>query len=139
MRAKRGKGVERFGVSIDPELLRQFDKLIEEKGYSSRSEAIRDLIRETIALRRLDLGAEEAVATITIIYDPDVRGLTSKLLHIQHSFPGQVRSTTHVHLEKHLCLEVIVASGNSKEVISLGDKLRALKGVKHGGVVITSV
>lgn len=129
--------MDRFGVSMPPDLLAEFDDMVEDRGYPTRSQAIRDLVREALIKRDLDKARGEAVATITIAYDPQTGRATDRILRIQHEYEPLVRSTTHLHLRERLCLEVIVAQGRVSTIREFSDKLRALRGVEHGGVVLT--
>ncbi len=129
--------MERFGVSMPPELLARFDDAIEDRGYPTRSQAIRDLVRDALIQRDLDKARGDAVATITIAYDPEAGRVTDHILRLQHEHEGLVRSTTHLHLRERLCLEVIVAQGKTRRIKEFSDRLRALRGVEHGGVVLT--
>lgn len=130
-------GVERVGVSFEPELLIKFDKLIKAKGYKNRSEAIRDLIRRSILDDDIKKEKGKVIGTLTIIYDHDVGDVTNKLLHLQHHHHGEILSTTHIHVDEHKCLEVLVVRGAAKNVRKLADNISALKGVEHGELVIT--
>jgi CopG family nickel-responsive transcriptional regulator len=129
--------IERIGVSLEADLLRQFDRLIEEKGYTSRSEAIRDLIRDALVQRRWTEsdGAEERVAVATLVYDHDSSSLAQKLAHIQHENHRAVVSALHVHMDEHNCLEVLVLRGRARDVVRMGEGLVSTKGVKYGKVV----
>lgn len=129
--------VERVGVSFEPELLEKFDKLIKTKGYTNRSEAIRDLVRKSIIEAEIETDDGDVVGTLTIIYDHDVGDVTDQLQHYQHFHLSDIVATTHVHMEKHTCLEVLVLQGKAKNVGKLADHIRAIKGVKHGDLVIT--
>jgi len=129
--------VERVGVSFEPELLEKFDKLIKTKGYTNRSEAIRDLVRKSIIEAEIEADDGDVVGTLTIIYDHDVGDVTDQLQHYQHFHLSDIVATTHVHMEKHTCLEVLVLQGKAKNVGKLADHIRAIKGVKHGDLVIT--
>ncbi|EKF85622.1 nickel-responsive transcriptional regulator NikR [Methanobacterium formicicum] len=129
--------VERVGVSFEPELLEKFDKLLKVKGYTNRSEAIRDLVRKSIIEAHIESEDEDIVGTLTIIYDHDVGDVTNELQHFQHFHLGEIIATTHVHVEKHACLEVLVVKGKSKSIQKLTDHIKAIKGVKHGELVIT--
>ncbi len=127
----------RTGVSLERELLEGFDKVIGRKGYRNRSEAIRDLIRE----RLVDEQADEnrmVVATLTMVYDHHRPQLSEKLIDAQHRAGGRVLAATHVHLDHHNCLEVIIMKGRSGEVRRLGDQILSFRGVKHGRLVITT-
>ncbi len=129
--------LERFGVSIPDDLLNKFDKIISNKGYSNRSEAIRDLIRDNIVEQSIAEDGEVA-GTITLVYDHHQRDLADKLMDIQHDFYKNIISTTHIHMDHHNCLEVLVVKGKSKKVNEIGNKLMSTKGVKHGKLVMTS-
>jgi CopG family nickel-responsive transcriptional regulator len=125
-------GVTRFGVSLDEALLAQFDRVIARKGYTNRSEAIRDLIRESLVREQWELGADEVVGTLTLVYNHDVRDLSDKLTDLQHAHYKAIVSTLHVHLDAHHCLEVLVLRGKAKELKSIADRLIGTRGVKHG-------
>lgn len=124
--------VTRFGVSLDEKLLRQFDRLIVRKGYANRSEAIRDLIREALVREQWELGTEEAVGTITLVYDHHTRDLADKLTDLQHAHYETIVSTLHVHLDAHHCLEVLVLRGTARILKEIADRLIGTRGVKHG-------
>ncbi|HHF56028.1 MAG TPA: nickel-responsive transcriptional regulator NikR [Thermoplasmatales archaeon] len=130
--------VERVGVSFEPELLKKFDEFIREKGYTNRSEAIRDLVREALIKREIE-GNGDVIGTLTIVYNHDEGDVTNKLLHIQHHHNEEILSTTHIHIDEHMCLEVLIVKGRADRVRKLADNIRALKGVKHGGLIITKV
>lgn len=127
----------RFGVSHEHQLLRAFDRLIRRKLYPNRSEAIRDLIRETLVEQEWGEN-KETVGTITIVYDHHIRDLTSKLIDLQHEHHGLVLSVMHVHLDEHHCIEVLVVRGKSSEVRSVADRLIGTKGVKHGKLTMAT-
>lgn len=127
----------RFGISIDQNLLEQFDRLSEQKGYGNRSEAIRDLIRAALVEERERQDDVEAVGTITLVYDHHTRDLSDKLTEHQHSHHDAIVSALHVHLDQHHCLEVVVVRGKASKVRRLADELIGTKGVKHGKLVTT--
>jgi len=127
----------RFGVSIDEQLLGRFDQLIEEKGYVTRSEAIRDLIRAALVELKWEGGEEETVGTVTLVYNHHVRDLSDKLTEQQHAHHDQIISALHVHLDAHNCLEVLVLRGKAREVKKIADELIGVKGVKHGKLVMS--
>lgn len=129
--------VIRFGVSVEPDLLRKFDMLIQKEGYSSRSEAIRDMIRKEILANRIKNKLEEVVGTITIVYDHENTNLTTRLLDIQHTLHKNIVSSMHVHLDEHNCLETIIVQGKMKDVKRISDCIRSIKGVKHGELTVT--
>jgi CopG family nickel-responsive transcriptional regulator len=128
--------LERIGISLEEDLLAQFDRLIAEKGYVNRSEAVRDLIRDSLVQREwASRGREEKVAVVTLVYDHDSASLAQKLAHIQHENHRAVVSALHVHLDPHNCLEVLVLRGRGRDVSAMGDGLVSTKGVKYGKVV----
>ena len=129
--------IERIGVSLEAELLAQFDRLIDQKGYVNRSEAIRDLIRDALVQRQWSesQGSEERVAVVTLVYDHDSSSLAQKLAHIQHENHKAVISALHVHMDEHNCLEVLVLRGRARDVVRMGEGLVSTKGVKYGRVV----
>jgi CopG family nickel-responsive transcriptional regulator len=129
--------IERIGVSLEAELLGQFDRLIAEKGYVNRSEAIRDLIRDALVQREWSQskGREERVAVAVLVYDHDSSSLAQKLAHIQHENHRAVVSALHVHMDEHNCLEVLVLRGGARDILTMGEGLVSTKGVKYGRLV----
>lgn len=125
--------LERFSVSLEDQLLKQFDRFISDHQYVNRSEAVRDLIRK--ALVKEDWEADrEVVGVISLVYDHHQRQLQDKLTEIQHAFHHDVVSTTHIHLNHDDCLEVIIVRGKASRVRKLADQLIALRGVKDGAL-----
>lgn len=129
--------LSRTGVAIDQDLLDSFDRLIEKRGYKNRSEALRDLIRDSLIADAVDNNKEMA-ATLTIVYDHHVPILSEKLIEMQHHAGGQVLTSTHVHLDDHCCLEVILMKGNARDLQQVADSILSLRGVKNGKLVLTS-
>ena len=127
----------RFGVSISDELLKKFDQLIARKGHANRSEAIRDLIRDSLVRQEWDENAE-IVGTIALVYEHHARELASYLTEFQHEDRSSVLSTLHIHLDEDNCLEVIVVRGRSSRIKKLSDRLIGLKGVKHGNLIMST-
>jgi CopG family nickel-responsive transcriptional regulator len=127
----------RFGVSIEPDLLKKFDKMIKKEGYPNRSEAIRDLVRKNLIIEKNKDPDTKAIGTLTMIYDHHFGNLTNKLLDLQHDHHNEILSTTHIHVDHHKCLEVLVLKGKTGNIQKLADNIKALKGIKHGELVIT--
>ena len=130
--------VTRFGVSMENDLLARFDRLIRAKGYGSRSEAIRDLIRDRLVREEWARGVQETVGIITMVYDHHVRELSDRLTHMQHDHHKRIVSALHVHLDAHNCLEVLVVRGRPGEIQHLADRLIGTRGVKHGRLTPTT-
>lgn len=128
----------RFGISLEDSLLERFDSLIDKKGYPSRSEAIRDLIRDALVMEDWKADTSEAVGTITIVYNHEKRELADLLTDLQHEHYNSIISAMHIHLDEHNCLEVIVVKGKTKDIKSIADRLIATKGVKHGKLLLTT-
>lgn len=122
--------LERIGVSLDKDLLEEFDKLITKNGYSNRSEAIRDLIRERLSKEKLSNPQAEAVAGVFLVYDHHEASLSQKLIDLQHTHLLHVIASTHVHLDHHNCLEVVMLRGVVGEIEKLANSITCLKGVK---------
>jgi len=129
--------ITRFGVSIEPELLKKFDKIIKKEGYTNRSEAVRDLIRKNLIIEHSKNPNIETIGTLTMIYDHHTGNLTNKLLEIQHDHHNEILTTTHIHIDHHNCLEVLVLKGKTGNIQKLADNIKALKGIKHGELVTT--
>jgi CopG family transcriptional regulator, nickel-responsive regulator len=127
----------RTGLSLERELLTRFDTIITRKGYQNRSEAIRDLIREHLVREEADEN-KIVVGTLTLVYDHHRAGLSEKLIEIQHRAAGRVLAVTHVHLDHHNCLEVVIMKGRFGDLQRLGDQILSTRGVKHGRLVVTS-
>lgn len=127
----------RFGVSLEKELLDKFDKRLREKSYSSRSEGIRDLIREEL-VRKEWLEGKEVTGSINLVYDHHKRQLLNYLMDIQHGFHDNILSTQHIHLDHNNCLEIIVVKGGPKDIEALYGKLKSAKGVKHASFAMST-
>ena len=128
----------RFGISLDEKLLDSFDQLIEQKSYMNRSEAIRDLIRASLVEERLGSEDQEAVGTVTLVYNHHVRDLSDKLTEQQHTYHDRIISALHVHLDAHNCLEVLIIRGTVRDIKQIANELIGVKGVKHGKLVMTT-
>lgn len=127
--------LERIGVAIEEELLASFDGLMKERGYTNRSEAFRDLIRNQLIEEKTATTDASVVGSVTLIYDHHASGLPDKLMELQHEFHELVVSTTHAHLDHDSCLEVIILRGPANEVDQFAARLIGLKGVVHGKLV----
>ncbi len=130
--------LERVGISLDKDLLSQFDKLIKKQGYQSRSEAIRDLVRRQLSAEELSDPETEAVAAVFLVYDHHATSVPQKLIEIQHSHILHAISSLHVHLSEHDCLEIIVLRGRVEEINRVGENIVSTKGVKLGKVNIVA-
>ena len=128
----------RFSASLAPALLRDFDQMTREKGYSNRSLAIADMIRDQLVEHRQKSGNEEIAGTITLVYDHHKQHVQATLTDIQHDHHDVIISTLHVHLDHHNCLEVLVVRGSAGVVRKIADELIAAKGVKHGKLTVTT-
>ncbi|MBU3933949.1 MAG: nickel-responsive transcriptional regulator NikR [Candidatus Omnitrophica bacterium] len=127
----------RFGVSLEKGLLDRFDRLIKERNYTNRSEALRDLIRQELVKKQWQRGGEIAGA-IAFIYNHHQRELLNKITDVQHNFQKVIISTQHIHLDHNNCLEIIALRGNPKVAQKLTDSLKSIKGVKHATLSMSS-
>jgi CopG family nickel-responsive transcriptional regulator len=127
----------RFGVSLEQSLLAKFDALVAERGFASRSEAFRDLIRGSL-IEKDWKGGEEVAGAVTLVYDHHRKDLLGRITDIQHDYHHLIISTQHIHLDHDHCLEIIAVRGRAGDVGKLADSLRSIKGVKHGTVSMST-
>ena len=130
--------IVRFGVSMEKNLLASFDELNSRKGYTNRSEALRDVVRDHLVEEEWRTEKKEMIGTITIVYNHHSRGLSDTLTDLQHQFLNLIISTMHVHLDEDNCLEVLVVKGMVDKIKSVADKLISTRGVKHGKLTMTT-
>jgi CopG family nickel-responsive transcriptional regulator len=134
--------LERIGVSLDKQLLEEFDALIARQGYQNRSEAIRDLVRRRISRQQLENPDAKAIGAIFLVYDHHATKLIESLISLQHAHPPaeslQIISSLHVHLDEHDCLEIIVLRGCVGEINKMAERILSMKGVKLGRVNVVA-
>src|SRR6516165_4969980 len=128
----------RISISLEDALLQAFDRHLTSKGYATRSEAIRDLIRDRLIREEAEQAQGEQVAVVTLVYDHHARELAARLIDKQHHHHDLVVSSLHVHLGERHCLEVSVLRGPSAKVRHLGEELLSVRGVLHGEIAFTS-
>lgn len=126
-----------FGISLGEDLLVKFDRLIKQRKYTNRSEALRDLIRGEL-IKKEWTENKEVTGAITRVYDHHTRELVAKVLDVQHDDHTCILSSQHIHLDHHNCFEIIVTRGKSKEIEKLYQKLKAMKNVKHAGFMMAT-
>ncbi|MEN2983653.1 MAG: nickel-responsive transcriptional regulator NikR [Dictyoglomaceae bacterium] len=131
--------IKRFGVSVEEELLKKFDEVIERQGYNNRSEAIRDLIRDYLVKEKWRMKKEKIIGNISVIYEHDVYDLSNKLIDIQHNYHDVIISTLHVHFDEKNCLEVILVKGRVQRIKKLYNEISSLKWVKHTDISLTDI
>ena len=124
--------VVRTGISFEPKLLKLFDKFIKEKGYTNRSEAINDIIREKLFHKH----HEQIVGTIKLIYDQRVGHYSKNVSNLQHDYHCQITSSMHTYLDHHTCLELIVVKGRIDRIRKLLEKIKHTKGVKEAELIL---
>lgn len=129
--------VKRFGVSLEENLLNQLDELVDNHQFPNRSQAIRFLIKKNLVEQNWEENKLVAGA-IVLVYDHHKKELQNKSTDVQHDFHSLILSVQHVHLDHDNCLETIAVKGKAKELQNLADKLIALKGIKHGELVMTT-
>jgi CopG family transcriptional regulator, nickel-responsive regulator len=122
----------RIGVSLPDNLLGRFDEIITKRGYSSRSEGIRDAIRNYILnYEWMSEVHGDRIGIISLLYDHDQRGLVNNIIDIQHDNSNLTQSSVHVHIDEHNCLEILTLRGDAKDIKAFAEKMMSLKGVKH--------
>jgi len=131
-------GVTRIGVSLEPELLEEFDKAITKKGYVSRSEAIRDLVRDSLAENEWKNDDEWMVGTIVMVYDHTVTSVGEKLTDIQHEHHGLVKTSVHVHLDEDKCMEILICEEKLGELKEFANEITSIKGVLRGRLTMVA-
>ena len=129
----------RFSVAMPEDLLMRFDGFVARRGLAkNRSEVVRDLVREALIAEEAELPGTEVMGTLTIVFNHHSHDVQEKLHHIQHAHYTEVVSTTHVHLDEDNCLEVIILRGETTDVRDISDQILGTKGVRNGGLVITT-
>ena len=129
----------RFSVAMPEDLLMRFDGFVARRGLAKkRSEVVRDLVREALIAEEAELPGTEVMGTLTIVFNHHSHDVQEKLHHIQHAHYTEVVSTTHVHLDEDNCLEVIILRGEATDVRDIADVILGTKGVKNGGLVVTT-
>lgn len=129
--------ITRFSVSLESELLEKFDRKIETQGYPTRSEAIKSLIRNSLIEQQWDKGGKVA-GTVTLVYDHHKTNLVPDLLRVQHDYGEVILASQHLHLDHDNCLEVIVVKGVVENIEKLTSDLKAIKGIKHCQLTMTT-
>jgi len=129
--------LKRFSISLEDNLLEIFDEHIKARSYSNRSEAIRDLIRKAFVKDEWEAD-KQVMGVISLVYDHHQHKLQEKVTEVQHDYHHHIVSTTHVHMDHHNCLEVIIVKGKAREVQELADRLIALRGVRDGNLAMSS-
>ncbi len=128
----------RFGVSIDQDLLSDFDRLIAERRYANRSEAIRDMIREVLIQKKIEADGEtESLGSLTLVYDHHARNLSGEMADIQHDHHHNIISVMHLHVSHDDCLEILALKGKVADLVDLSNRLLILKGIKNGRLYLT--
>lgn len=127
--------IVRFSVSLENDLLGQFDSFCTEGKFATRSEAVRHLIREKLVSSQSTDKNSHVAASLTLVYDHHKTKITDKLLDLQHAHSESVVSSMHVHLDDDLCMELIALRGHAGELQNLADALGGLKGVHHAKLV----
>ena len=130
--------IVRFSVSVEDELLERFDRYCRQEQFATRSEAVRQLIRETLTRRAWESGSHEVAGTLTLVYDHHRPQLRDRLTEVQHQNTDLVVSVIHTHLSHDVCLEVIVLRGPAGRLQKIAAQLRGMKGVHKGELVMAS-
>lgn len=130
--------LERFSASVPADLLARFDRFCSRRDYGNRSEALRDLIRKALVTDEWEAGKEDVMGVISLVYDHHQPNLLERMTDLQHDAETLIISTTHIHMDHHNCLEIIVARGKAAKVRALANSLASLRGVKNGNLSATT-
>jgi CopG family nickel-responsive transcriptional regulator len=130
--------IVRFSVSLEDDLLEQFDRYCKDGRFATRSEAVRQVLRETLTNHAWESDAHDAAATLTLVYDHHKTHLSERLVDLQHRHTDLVVSTMHIHLDHHNCLEVIVLRGRARALQQMAAELRGMKGIHKGQLVLAT-
>ena len=131
-------GTIRFGISLDSDLLEKFDRLCQERSYPTRSEAIRDLIRNELVQEEWQDQNQEVAGTLTLVYDHHQSDLAQKMIEIQHSALEVIISTLHVHIDHRTGMEVLVLKGAVRDINDISRRLTSTRGIKHGKLSLST-
>ena len=129
--------LRRFSISLEEDLLAEFDEYMRRRGYSNRSEAVRDLIRKALVKQEWESDCE-VVGVVTLVFNHHQAQLQEKITELQHEFYQLITSSTHVHMDHHNCLDVTIVKGKASRVQELAEKMIALRGVKDGNLTMSS-
>ncbi len=129
----------RFSVSMTPDLAEALDELVSRKGFPSRSQAIAEILRAHLAATGAEASDTRIAGTITLVYDHHKRNLTATLTDIQHDYHDLICSVLHVHVDHHVCMEILAVRGRSGRIRELSDRLIATKGIQHGRLAVTRI
>jgi len=130
--------VKRFGVSLEEELLNELDQIVKNQRFPNRSRAIRHLIHE----HKSDQGIQDnhkVTGAIVLVYDHNILRLHSEIASLKHEYNCMVLSSQHIHLDATNCIETIAVKGTANKVFKLSNKLLAIKGIRHGNIVVSAI
>jgi CopG family nickel-responsive transcriptional regulator len=130
--------VVRFSVSVEKDLLERFDKYCRGEKYATRSEAVRQLVREKLTQRAWEKGHAHVAGTLTLVYDHHRSSLRDQLMDLQHQHTDLTISVMHVHMDAHRCMEVLALKGPADRLRSFASGLRGMKGILQGELVIVA-
>jgi CopG family nickel-responsive transcriptional regulator len=128
----------RFSVCVDSELVEKLDRMVEDEGYANRSQAVSAMIGDRILKHHEKQATRIVTGTITLVFDHHKRGLQAKMTDIQHGYQKNIIAQVHLHLTRHLCMEVLLVKGKNADLRTLARELTTLKGVTHGELSVTA-
>ncbi len=130
--------LKRFGVSLEAELLKELDKLVETNRFPNRSQAIRFLIKKNIVEKNW-VDDQMVAGSIVIIYDHNIKELHKRITGLQHEYHCLILAGQHIHIDDHNCIEVVAVKGKAGRIVNLSNRLKALKGIKHAELVKSGI
>lgn len=131
--------MKRISMSLPKKLLNDFDEVLKDRGYNSRSKGIRDALQDYIVRYEwMNVMEGERIGILAVIYDHHYTGIMEDFTNLQHEFREYINGIMHLHLTEEYCLEVIVVKGDVKYIRELSEKIMRLKGVEHVKLTTTS-
>ncbi len=127
--------LNRFTISLDPQLAESFDQWLLDQGGLNRSEAVRDLIRARLGSDQLDAGrARWCIASVSYVLARHEAVVVANVLQLQHDNHDLVAAVQRIPIDHDDCLETITLRGNTAAVRACAARLMALRGVRHADV-----
>jgi CopG family transcriptional regulator, nickel-responsive regulator len=130
--------LSRIGISIETELIKEFDRLVTLEGYPTRWEAIKRLVKNALVKTEWQKSTKVVAGAIVFIYDHHRRELINKMMDIQHNFGETIISVQHIHLDHHNCMEIVAVKGQVKDITRFMVSIQKVKGIKHSDLLMTT-
>jgi CopG family nickel-responsive transcriptional regulator len=130
----RNRPVSRISISLPEKLLRDLDRMVRERGFESRSQAVNEMLHNALTEHSNDVGDDVMVGIIALFYNNAVRGLQKQLADLQVRYIDEVISSLHVHLMDNKTMEVVLVQGPARTLQMIADEMTAKRGVIFGRI-----